>query len=131
MNLAPILEAPPMVQLHLATIVPAFCLGTWLILVSIKGSRPHRALGYIYKALMFVSATAAIFVTEIRPGQFSFLHLLILLTYFNLAQSWLAVRRHDVAKHKKAMVGLYIGGLLVAGAFTLFPGRVLYRVFFR
>ena len=37
--------------LHLATVVPAFAIGTWL-LVRRKGSPSHRALGRVYLVLM-------------------------------------------------------------------------------
>jgi uncharacterized membrane protein len=32
--------------------------------------------------------------------------------------------------HRFAMVSLYVGGILIAGAFTFVPGRLMYRVFF-
>jgi len=38
MNLMPIVEAPLAIQIHLATIIPAFFLGTWLIFFSRKGA---------------------------------------------------------------------------------------------
>src|SRR5579862_3815673 len=50
MDLKPILDAPFAVKLHLATVVPAFALGTWLIFFSRKGAPVHRALGAIYLA---------------------------------------------------------------------------------
>jgi uncharacterized membrane protein len=40
------------------------------------------------------------------------------------------VRRGNISGHRNAMLGLYVGGLLIAGGFTLFPGRLLHRVFF-
>jgi uncharacterized membrane protein len=43
MTLAPLLAAPPAVQFHVATGVPAFFIGTWLIFFSAKGARNHRA----------------------------------------------------------------------------------------
>jgi uncharacterized membrane protein len=27
-------------------------------------------------------------------------------------------------------LGVYIGGLIIAGAFTFYPGRLMYRLFF-
>ena len=43
MSLAPLFAAPFAVQLHVFTVVPAFALGTWLIFLSRKGARRHRA----------------------------------------------------------------------------------------
>mgnify|MGYP003535071541 CR=1 FL=1 len=37
--------------IHFATVVPAFAIGTWL-LVRRKGSLSHRALGRVYLVLM-------------------------------------------------------------------------------
>jgi uncharacterized membrane protein len=56
MNLAPIAEAPIAVKIRLATVLPAFLIGTWLIFFSIKGARWHRALGTVYLTLMTVTA---------------------------------------------------------------------------
>jgi uncharacterized membrane protein len=36
-NLGPLLNAPIAIQLHVLTVVPAFFLGAWLLLVSRKG----------------------------------------------------------------------------------------------
>ena len=34
-------------------------------------------------------------------------------------------RTHDVKGHRGTMIGLFTGGLVIAGLFTLIPGRVL------
>lgn len=130
MDFTPVTEAPLAIQFHLATILPAFILGTWLIFASIKGSRPHRALGVAYMALMLISATAAIFIRQVNPGGFSWLHIFVVVTYVSIARSIWALRRRDVAAHKASMLGLYIGGLLIAGGLTFLPGRIMYRLFF-
>jgi uncharacterized membrane protein len=130
MNFTPIAEAPLAIQFHLATILPAFVLGTWLIFASLKGSRPHRALGAAYMVLMLVSATAAIFIQQVRPGAFSWLHLFVLLTYWSISRSLWCLRHGNIAGHQRSMLGLYIGGLLIAGGLTFLPGRIMYRLFF-
>ncbi len=130
MDVKPILDASLAIRIHLATILPAFALGTWLIFASRKGTRPHRAIGAVYMAFMLVSATTAIFIQEVRPGHFSLLHLFVLLTYWAVFRSLWTIRKKDIAGHKRAMLGLYVGGLLIAGGLTLGPGRVMHRVFF-
>ena len=40
------------------------------------------------------------------------------------------IRKDDIAGHKQAMYGLYFGGLLIAGGFIFFPGRLMCRLFF-
>jgi uncharacterized membrane protein len=36
----------------------------------------------------------------------------------------------NVVGHRKTMLGLFFGALVVAGAFTLLPGRILGRAVF-
>ena len=42
----------------------------------------------------------------------------------------LRAHRHDVTVHRRTMLGLFIGGLVIAGIFTFVPGRVMYHVVF-
>ena len=134
MDLAPILNAPFAVKLHLVTVVPAFLIGTWLIFFSYKGAPVHRALGVVYLTLMTVTAITTLFVHQIMPNSPFFglspVHLLVPLTLFAVISALWAARRHDIAGHRTAMVSLYIGGMLIAGSLTLLPGRILHRVFF-
>jgi uncharacterized membrane protein len=130
MNFAPITAAPLAIQIHLATVVPAFAIGTWLIFGSTKGSTTHRALGVTYLALMTVTAASTVFIRTINPGGFSPVHLFIPLTLYGVFAALWNVRRGNIKGHRSAMLGLYFGGLLIAGAFTLLPGRLMHGVFF-
>lgn len=130
MNLAPITAAPLAIQIHLATVVPAFAIGTWLIFGSTKGSTTHRALGFTYLTLMTATAVTTFFIRSIIPGSLSPVHLFIPLTLFGVFGALWNVRRGNIKGHRAAMLGLYFGGLLIAGAFTLLPGRLLHGVFF-
>jgi hypothetical protein len=58
MTLDPIIQAPIAVQLHVATVLPAFAIGAWLIFVSRKGSRHHRLLGKVFLGLMVATSTS-------------------------------------------------------------------------
>jgi uncharacterized membrane protein len=56
-----------------------------------------------------------------------------LLAIFTLVMLPLAVwraRRHRVTAHKRAMILLFAGALVIAGAFTFIPGRIMYAVAF-
>ena len=134
MSLAPLLAAPFAVKLHVATVVPAFLLGTWLIFFSRKGARYHRAIGYVYLTLMTVTSIAALFVHTLMPNGpffgFSPIHLFVPLTLFGVVGALYYARRHDIKAHSKSMLGVYIGGLLIAGSLTLLPGRIMHTVFF-
>jgi uncharacterized membrane protein len=39
-------------------------------------------------------------------------------------------RRHRVRQHRSSMIWLFAGALVIAGIFTLFPGRIMHRVVF-
>jgi len=130
MNLEPIASAPLAIKIHLATVLPAFAIGTWQIFFSTKGSRYHRLLGAIYLALMTVTAITTFFIRSINPGHLSLIHLFIPLTLFGVFGALWNIRRGNIKGHRNAMLGLYFGGILIAGGFTLLPGRLLHHVFF-
>lgn len=130
MNLALIAEAPLAIKVHLATVLPAFAIGTWQIFLSRKGSLPHRALGFLYLSLMSVTAITTFFIRSIGAGSLSPVHLFIPLTLYGVFGALWNIRRGNIKGHRNAMLGLYWGGLLIAGTLTVLPGRLLYRVFF-
>jgi uncharacterized membrane protein len=39
-------------------------------------------------------------------------------------------RRHRVEKHRKAMIAIFVGALVVPGLFTFWPGRIMHAVLF-
>lgn len=119
--------------LHLATVLPAFILGTWLMAAR-KGTPWHRRLGRAYLLLMLVTALVSLGMpARVGPrliGHFGVIHLLSVLTLVTVPAAWLAARAHRVAAHRLAMVSLYLGGLIVAGGFALSPGRLLHTWLF-
>ena len=86
-DLQPLLDAPVTVQIHVATVVPAFFLGAWQLLVSRKGSPSHRLIGKVYLTLMSVTAAVAFFIPSFSsfsvgagPIRLGLIHLFIPLT---------------------------------------------------
>ena len=134
MSLAPLLAAPFAVQLHVFTVVPAFFLGTWLIFFSRKGARRHRAIGYVYLTLMTVTAIAALFIHEIPAIDivygFGPIHIFSLVTLSGVVGALRGAWTHNVKMHRSSMLGVYIGGLLIAGTFAFLPGRIMYAIVF-
>lgn len=134
MNFEPILNAELAVQIHLTTVAPAFAIGTWQIFFSTKGGRAHRTLGYLYLALMSITAVAALFIRSLMPDGpffgFSPVHLFVPLTLLGVVGALRGAWTHDIRMHRGAMLGTYIGGILIAGGLTFLPGRVMYNVFF-
>ena len=115
--------------LHLATVVPAFFIGTFL-LVNRKGTPSHRLLGRFYMVLMLVTAVITLFMpAEVGPsllGHFGFIHLFSVLVLCAVPAAYLGARKGNLKQHRGYMIGVYVGGLLVAGAFAFTPGRLLH-----
>jgi uncharacterized membrane protein len=134
MTLAPLLSAPLAVQIHVATVVPAFLIGTWQIFFSHKGAPYHRALGYVYLGLMTVTAIAALFIHSLMPRSPFFgmspIHLFVPLTLFGVFGALRGAWTHNIAAHRRAMIGVYVGGILIAGSLAFFPGRIMHAVVF-
>ena len=134
MSLSPLLHASLAVQIHVATVVPAFAIGTYQIFFSKKGEPYHRLLGYAYVVLMAVTCVDALFIHELMPKNvfygFSPLHVLVLLTLACLVSAVRWARVHNIPRHRSAVLGSYIGGLLVATSLLLMPGRIMHAVFF-
>lgn len=134
MTLEPLLHAPLAVRIHVATVVPAAIIGTWLIFFSRKGAPWHRALGYTYLTLMCFTAISTLWVHQLMPnGPFfglSPIHLLIPLVLFGAYNAIQGARTHNIARHRYAMLSVYIGGILIAGGFTFVPGRIMHAVVF-
>ena len=57
-------------------------------------------------------------------GRYGAIHLLSLLTLVTLVRAIQAVRTGQVVAHRASMISLYVS-LLIAGAFTLMPTRIL------
>ena len=130
MTLAPLLSASPAIQFHAFAAMTAFGLGV-VQLAAPKGTLPHRTIGWIWVALMAVIALSSFFIHEIKMvGPFSPIHLLSIFTLVMLPLAVLHARRHNVKQHRGAMIGIFIGALLVAGAFTFVPGRIMHAVAF-
>lgn len=126
MNFAPLLTAGPAIHIHLAATILALALGI-AMLVRRKGTGSHRLFGWIWVGLMLTAAVSSFWITGIRGG-YSPIHALSLLVLVTVPAAIYAVRRGRVSTHRKAMISLFVGGLMIPGLFTLLPGRVLGRL---
>ena len=131
MSLAPLTTAPLVIQLHAYAAIAAFVLGL-VQFARAKGTTPHRVLGYLWVALMLVVSASAFWIHELRLwGRWSPIHLLAIFTLVMLPLGIYRAHTHNITAHKRTMIGLFTGALLVAGLFTLAPGRIMYRVLFQ
>lgn len=130
MTLEPFLDAPAIVQLHALCAFGALVIGS-VQLVGPKGSALHRVTGYTWVALMLVIAGSSFWIQELDQWNgFSFIHLLSILTLITVPLAVHAARRGAIARHRAAMTVLFWSALVLAGLFTLAPGRVIHRMLF-
>jgi uncharacterized membrane protein len=129
-SLAPLLNAEPAIQLHAFTALAAFALGA-VQLGAPKGTLPHRTVGWVWVALMVVVAVSSFFIHELHVwGNWSPIHLLSIFTLAMLPLAVRHARRHRVDRHRNAMSAIFVGALVIAGLFTLAPGRIMHAVVF-
>lgn len=129
LDLSPLLNAAPVLQAHVAAALLSFFIGVALLL-GVKGRTFHRTLGYVWIVAITVTAVTSLFMTGLNGDSYSFIHLLSGWTLIVLPMGLAAARRHDVARHRKSMTGIFVGGMLIAGLFTFLPGRLMWHVFF-
>jgi uncharacterized membrane protein len=110
--------------IHLAAVVPAVAIGVTQLFLT-KGTRLHKAMGWIWVLAMLVAVISSFWIMEIRKGAgLSFIHLLSAWVLFTLSAAIWHIRRGNVRAHKGYMVGTMVG-LAGAGLGALAPGRFL------
>ena len=112
---------PPSVLLHLFTAIPALLLGAF-ILSRRMGTFVHKLTGRLWVALMLVTAVSSFGIKS--AGQFSWLHILSVVTVVSIVMALVAIRRGKRERHRRFMQGAYTG-LAIAFVFTLVPGRLV------
>lgn len=117
----------PAITVHIVFAIGALALGP-LALAARKGSRLHRASGYVWVTLMLGTAISSVFIRDFRlPNLAGYtpIHLITVGTLAGLAGAMVAIARRNIQRHRQAMWGSYLGGCVVAGLFALLPGRFL------
>jgi len=122
-------ELPGMVQLHILAALAALVIGT-VILLRPKGRGLHKALGWSWVIAMGTTAVSSLFITGLNGNSYSFVHLLSGWTIIGLPMAVYAIKSRKVEIHRRAMTGMFVGGLIVAGALTFIPGRFMFEFFF-
>lgn len=109
------------ITLHLLTLIPALALTPFLFLGT-KGAAAHRALGYIWCALMVGTAVASLFIRSLNPTGFTWVHVFSIATFVSTPRLILHARRRKWRTHRWIAIGLTSGALLVAGV-TAYMGE--------
>ena len=120
--------------IHLIAVIPCMVMGVYLIYFSKKGANLHRGIGGAYMILMLLQAIVSLGMNaRVGPqflNHFGWIHLLSILTIHTVPKSIYYLKKGDIKGHSRSMIILFWAGLIIAGGFTLVPGRYLYNVFF-
>lgn len=95
------------------------------MLIRRKGTGWHKRLGWAWVVLMAIAAISSFWITGLRPGGFSPIHILSVVALVTLPWAIYQVRRRNIQSHRWSMISLFFGGLVIAGIFTLLPNRLL------
>lgn len=111
----------PQVAIHLVAALAAFGLGA-VMHWRAKGTPSHRAIGRVWVALMLVTAISSLWIPRFLT--FSWIHILTGAALLALVNAMLAIRAGNVERHRRSMIGAYVG---LCGAFVgaLVPGRLV------
>jgi uncharacterized membrane protein len=130
MSIAPLLNASLAIQLHAFAAMGALALGL-VQFAAPKGTLPHRTAGFIWLALMLTVAISSFWIHGIRVwGDFSPIHLISIWVLIMIPLAIFFARRHRVRGHALTVIGMFVGGLVIAGLFTFVPGRLMHAVAF-
>ncbi len=119
-------EAPWFIKAHLATALLSLLIGA-TILLRRKGDVTHRSMGRAWVALMLFTAAIS-FLIEAR-GRLSLIHVLSFVVLVTVPLGVVHIRSGRVQHHKITMLSAF-AGLVMAGAFTLLPYRMLGQLVF-
>jgi uncharacterized membrane protein len=111
----------PIIVAHIAAAIGALVIGGLSFSLR-KGTPLHRRLGRLWVVLMLATALLS-FGIQTR-GHFSWIHLLSVITLIGVPAALAAAARGNIQVHRRGMRAAYFG-LLIAGMFTLLPGRRL------
>jgi len=78
--------------------------------------------------VMLTAAISSLFIRQLNHGLFSFIHILTGLVLVGLPMGVYAARKGRIAAHRKHMTGMFVGGVLLAGALAFLPGRVMWEL---
>lgn len=124
-------DASLAIKIHVAMAVIGMVTGA-VVLMARKGTSRHRTLGRVFGIAAVLTALTSFLIHEIRLwGIWSPIHLLSVYTIVAVCVGVIAIRRGRVGLHTAAMTQLYLGGFVIAGAFTLIPDRLMFVTFIR
>lgn len=112
----------PIVVVHTLAALAAMAVGAAVFLRR-KGTPAHAWLGRAWVGLMLAVTLSTIWIKG--DGRYSWIHILsvVVTALLALGVYWALTGR--IEGHRKLMTRVYLGALVVTGAFTLLPQRLL------
>lgn len=125
------MQMTPVIAIHMTAALTAVALGPvalWSRLGRQRYPRLHRAAGYGWVLAMLTTAISALFIRDFRLpnlGGYTPIHLLVPITLFSLVGAFWFLFKGQIQRHRMIMINTYVSACLIAGLFTLLPGRYL------
>ena len=117
------------IKFHMVVAVLGLLIGGF-VMIARRGTVIHRWTGRGFALAALATALSSFFIHEINQwGQWSWIHGLSLYTVIATVTGVIAIRRGNRKLHMQTMIPVYLGGFVVAGAFTFLPGRTTFEVF--
>jgi uncharacterized membrane protein len=92
----------------------ALPLGAWQLFRPTKGDHQHRLIGRTWVVLMLYVSFTSFWIKELKPGEFSLIHILSVITIVTVSLGLVAAIRGDIQSHRGNMIGSWLG---LVGAF--------------
>ena len=92
----------------------ALPLGAWQLFRPTKGDHQHRLIGRTWVVLMLYVSFTSFWIKELKPGEFSLIHILSVVTIVTVSLGLVAAIRGDLRSHRSNMIGSWLG---LVGAF--------------
>jgi uncharacterized membrane protein len=92
----------------------ALPLGAWQLFRPTKGDHQHRLIGRTWVTLMLYVSFTSFWIKELKPGEFSAIHILSVVTIVTVSLGLVAAVRGNIQSHRGNMIGSWLGLL---GAF--------------
>ena len=126
-----LLSAASPIPFHALSAIVALGVGVSQMLMK-KGTFLHVLLGRIWVALMTFVAVSSFFIYELKIwGNYSPIHFLSVWTLLSIGAGIYYARIGNIRRHRYVMMLLFYLALVLTGAFTLLPNRLMYSVVFQ
>ncbi len=114
---------------HAIAATLAMVLGAVNIFRRPRGDLPHRIIGRTWIGAMYFTALSSFWIQELRPGSFSWIHALSVLTIITVSLGLWNARRGNRPAHAGNMIGSYLGLLGAFAGVVVVPQRLIPQAF--